>query len=179
MSSPQRPPRRGFLEKSIALVFGLASLAVPSIAGILAFLNPWRQKGGSGDAIRVANLASLAVGGPPQSFPVIADRTDAWNRFPAEPIGTVFLRRVSEQEVAALQAICPHAGCLVGFDGKAGCFQCPCHGSKFDAEGRRTEAHSISPRDLDGLEVEIRNRNEVWLRFRKFQTGTPEKIAKN
>ena len=179
MPLSSRPPRRGFLEKSLALVLGLASLAVPTVAAILAFLNPWRQKGESGDAIRVAHLASLPVGGPPQSFPVIADRADAWNRYPAEPIGTVFLRRVSEQKIEALQAICPHAGCLVSFNPKAGNFQCPCHGSKFDADGRRTEDHSISPRDLDTLEVEIRDQNEVWLQFRKFQTGTPIKIAKS
>ncbi len=31
----------------------------------------------------------------------------------------------------------------------------------------------MSPRDLDSLEVEIRNGAEVWVRFEKFRTGTP------
>ena len=37
---------------------------------------------------------------------------------------------------------------------------------------------SISPRDLDALEVEIRDGTEVWVKFEKFQDGTAQKIVK-
>ncbi len=172
------PPRRGFLEKSLALVLGAISLAVPAAAGIAAFLNPWRQKTEAGQTLRVASLASLPLGGSPQSFPVIADRNDAWSHFPTEPIGAVFLQRIGESTVVAFQSICPHAGCGVSFDAAAKQFHCPCHGAKFEADGRRSGNPSVSLRDLDALDVEIRNEDEVWVRFRKFKTGTPDKIVR-
>jgi Rieske Fe-S protein len=169
--------RRGFLSKTIAVCVGMASCAVPSLAGIVAYLNPWREKIQAGESIRVASLASLPVGGPPQRFPIIADRSDAWNRYPAEPVGAVFLRRIGEKEIEALQVICPHAGCFINFDPKTSTFFCPCHGATFSLEGIRKEEKSVSPRDLDSLDVEIRG-NEVWVKFEKFQTGTPKKIVK-
>ena len=111
--------------------------------------------------------------------PVIADRRDAWNRFPAEPIGAIFLRRTAERQVVAVSVVCPHAGCFVAFDGKQNGFFCPCHAAKFDADGMRTEAQSMSPRDLDKLEVEIRNDTEIWVKFERFRTGTAEKVARS
>ena len=47
----------------------------------------------------------------------------------------------------------------------------------FDLDGRRTNEKSMSPRDMDTLEVEIRNQNEVWVKFQHFQKGIPAKIA--
>jgi thiosulfate dehydrogenase [quinone] large subunit len=32
----------------------------------------------------------------------------------------------------AFDAVCPHAGCIVGYSGAAGRFVCPCHGSEFN-----------------------------------------------
>ena len=33
----------------------------------------------------------------------------------------------------AFDAVCPHAGCIVGYDGGRRTFVCPCHGSEFNA----------------------------------------------
>ena len=33
----------------------------------------------------------------------------------------------------AFDAVCPHAGCTVGYDNSAGLLVCPCHGSQFNA----------------------------------------------
>ena len=40
--------------------------------------------------------------GPPQRCPVIADRSDAWNRYPDEAIGAIFLCRAEEQRGSRL-----------------------------------------------------------------------------
>ena len=32
----------------------------------------------------------------------------------------------------AFDAVCPHAGCIVGYDASASLFLCPCHGSEFN-----------------------------------------------
>lgn len=171
--------RRGFMAKALAVALGAAAYGIPALTALVAFLNPWRQKSQAGELVRVASLTSLPVGGVPQRFPVIADRSDAWNRYPAEPIGAVFLRRIGEKEIVALHVICPHAGCFVGFDPKSNGFFCPCHAAKFDIEGKRSDQSSMSPRDLDTLEVEIRNAAEVWVKFEKFQTGTAVKTVKS
>jgi menaquinol-cytochrome c reductase iron-sulfur subunit len=178
MTTPSSPQRRGFLAKLLALGLGAAALAVPALSALAAFLNPWRQKGAAGDWVRVASLDALPVGGPPQRYPVIADRSDAWNGYPGEAVGAVFLCRINEQQVLALQSICPHNGGLVCYDPEKKNFYCPSHGALFDCQGRRLDEKSISPRDLDTLEVDPDRLPEVWVKFEKFQDGTAQKIVK-
>jgi len=168
--------RRGFLGKAAAVVCGAAALAVPTAAGVVAFLNPLRQKSQGGQCMRLASLDAIPQDGSPLKVPVIADRTDAWSRFPAEPIGAVFLRRTNGN-VAALQVICPHAGCSINYDVTGRKYFCPCHAASFDMAGNRTDATSPSPRNMDSLEVEIRNKNEVWVKFQTFGVGTAKKVA--
>jgi menaquinol-cytochrome c reductase iron-sulfur subunit len=170
--------RRGFIAQVLALVCGGVALLVPTAFGIAAFLNPLRLRSQSGRFMRLASFDALPDDGTPRKVPVIADRTDAWNTYPAEPIGAVFLRRTGNK-VEALQVICPHAGCSINFEGSAkqGKFFCPCHAASFDLSGKRTDATSPSPRNMDSLEVEIRNKNEVWVKFETFGVGTAQKIA--
>jgi len=146
------------------------------VAGVVTFLNPLRQKSQGGQFVRLASLEAIPQDGSPLKTPVIADRTDAWSRFPAEPIGAVFLRR-SNGNVAALQVICPHAGCSINYDAAGRKYFCPCHAASFDLAGKRTDATSPSPRNMDSLEVEIRNKNEVWVKFQTFGVGTAKKVA--
>ena len=169
--------RRGFLRKSAALVCGGIALLIPAAAGVVAFLNPLRQRSAGGQFMRLAMLNVLPEDGTPRKIPVIADRTDAWNRYPAEPIGAVFLRRVGDG-VAALQVICPHAGCSISLEGSGsdGKFFCPCHAASFNLMGERTDVTSPSPRNMDTLDVEIRD-NEVWVRYQTFCLGTAKKVA--
>ena len=177
--------RRGFIANAIALVVGTATMMVPAAVGVVAFLNPLRQRGQAGKPFRLTSLDVLPADGTPRKFPIIADRIDAWNRFPNEPIGAVFLRRTGEKSVEAIQVICPHAGCTLQFEAAAagGKFFCPCHGASFDLAGKRLDATSASPRDLDTLDVEIRDGSagssaEVWVKFQDFQTGTSAKVVK-
>jgi len=180
--NPPPPPapndRRGFLAKFLALGFGIVALAVPTLSALAAFLSPWRQRSQTGNWIRVASKAALPADGSPQHCPVISDRSDAWNRYPDEAIGAIFLYRGKNDEVLALQSICPHNGGCVSYDPEKKNFYCPSHGALFDPQGVRLDQKSISPRDLDSLEVEIRDGTEVWVKFEKFQDGTPQKIVK-
>ena len=168
-------PRRRFLIKSVAVASGGLAYTVPALTGIVAFLNPLGQKSQAGALLRVASLDMLPEDGTPQKVSIVADRTDAWNRFANEPIGAVFLRRTGERQVEALNVVCPHAGCSVVYqDGK---LFCPCHAASFDLDGKRLDETSPSPRDLDTLEVEIpEGTEEIWVRFQNFQTGIAEKV---
>ena len=173
-------PRRGFL----AVLLGLAAVITPLLIGIFAYLNPLRQKGQAGRFFRIATLDALPEDGTPRKFPVITDRKDAWTIFPNEPIGSVFLRRNGDADtktagVQALCVICPHAGCFITYDEKKNEFLCPCHMAHFDLSGKRADAQSQSPRDMDVLDdVDIRNGNEVWVKFQNFRTGSSQKAAR-
>jgi menaquinol-cytochrome c reductase iron-sulfur subunit len=173
--------RRGFLGQTVAIVCGAAALATPVAAGIVAFLNPLRQKSQGGQFMRLASLDAIPDDGSPLKAPVVADRVDAWSRFPKESIGAVFLSRTAGQpdKLAALQVICPHAGCSINYDVSGRKYFCPCHAASFDLAGVRTDATSPSPRNMDSLEVEIRNRNEVWVKFQTFGVGTAKKVAQS
>jgi Rieske Fe-S protein len=63
----------------------------------------------------------------------------------------LFIQRVSDTELTALSASCTHAACTVVFNGNDR-FDCPCHGSSFDAA---TGAVLRAPanRPLDDFEV--------------------------
>lgn len=54
----------------------------------------------------------------------------------------------------AVTAVCTHLGCQPAFDPKRNMFVCPCHGSRFDAEGRvlagpATESMSLATLRID------------------------------
>lgn len=176
--------RRGFLAKAVTLALGGVGLLVPAVTGIVAFLNPLRQKSQTGRSLRLTSLDVLPEDGTPRRFPVVTDRTDAWNRSANEPVGAVFLRRTGDPQepVLALHVVCPHAGCCIEYRDapQGGKFFCPCHGASFDVGGKRLDARSESPRDMDTLEVDPQalQAGEVWVKFESFQTGTSKKVKR-
>lgn len=166
-------PRRSFLKSVSALVVGgLASLA-PLAAGGWALLDPLRRRGADRQMIRVTSLSSLPDDGSPRRFTLEADRVDGWATYTDVPIGAIYLRRTGDQ-VAALNVVCPHAGCFVGLAADHSRFACPCHKSSFDLDGVVNDPSSPSPRDMDSLDVEVRG-NEVWVRFQNFLPGREDK----
>jgi len=182
-SRPEEP-RRGFVKQFLAIVTGAIVGLVPAVTGLAVFLDPLRsrkRKGGKGQDeegfLRVATLDGLLVGGAPRKFSVIDDRSDAWNLFPQESIGLIFLLRTGEKAVQAFNAACPHAGCFVDFDGDRKLFQCPCHDSSFKVDGEIANQNSPAAGGLDELDVKIKNDTEVWVKFQNFHAGTAKKIA--
>ena len=169
-------PRRSFFKEAAAVVIGGVAVLVPAAAGLLVFLDPLRKKGKAvSNAIRVASLSAVPNDNQPHKFPVIASRTDAWNKFPSTPIGAVYLRRTGEKTIEALNVVCPHAGCFVDFLPSRACFHCPCHNSTFAMDGKINDPKSPSPRPLDTLPVEIRG-EEIYVTFQNFRAGVAEKI---
>jgi Rieske Fe-S protein len=176
--SPAQPDRRSFFKEICAIVLGAVSAIVPLTAGLAVLFDPLRRKAQAGDFVAVTSLSALPADGTPRRFPVVADRTDAWNRIPRVPVGAVYLRRVSEHLVEALSVTCPHAGCPVEFKPATGSFLCPCHDSQFKADGTLVPgAKSPSPRAMDSLQVQIRNSTEIWVRYQNFEPGQAKKVA--
>jgi menaquinol-cytochrome c reductase iron-sulfur subunit len=121
---------------------------------------------------------NVPTDGTPVQVPVIADLVDAWSGEPNQPIGAVYLRRDGDK-IICYNAICPHAGCFVGFDAGRRCFQCPCHTSAFELSGERM-LPSPSPRDLDPLEIDQDKlkQGEIWIHFQNFYPGKAEREVK-
>lgn len=173
--------RRGFVTKAAAVVVGGAITACPVAAGLAVLADPLRRQAGAVQLIRVAALEALPDDGLPRQFQVVvAHRDDAWNRFHNEPVGAVFLRREKgSDKVQAFNASCPHAGCFVSFNAQRRQYQCPCHTSAFDVDGRAV--FGPSPRALDELACEVRadsGTKEIYVAFQDFYTGIAEKKAK-
>lgn len=152
---------------------GVAAL-IPFLAGVRTLLHPLRRDTSESGMVRVTSLQVLPSDGAPQRFTVRADRTDAWNTYADQPVGAVYLRRVGDQ-VSAFNVVCPHAGCFVGVAEDGSRFECPCHKSSFTLDGQIDDPSSPSPRGMDSLEVEVRNGDELWVRFQNFQPGREEK----
>ena len=171
---PERHARRGFLASLGALIIGgLAGLA-PVFAAVVNALHPLRKSSGHDPLVRVTSVAVLPSDGAPRKFTIRSDRVDAWTTYADEPIGAVYLRWDGD-EVLAFNVVCPHAGCFIGLAPDASRFECPCHKSTFKLDGTIDDPDSPSPRGMDALDVEVREGDEVWVRFRSFLPGRPEK----
>jgi menaquinol-cytochrome c reductase iron-sulfur subunit len=176
LEHPADPERRDFFKRASALILGGVAGAVPVAAGVAVFLDPLQRKAQTGEPVRITTLDALPADGVPRRFSVVADRSDAWNRFPKVPIGAIYLRRSDEKTVEAFNAVCPHAGCFVDFLGDRNAFFCPCHNSSFALNGSIADPKSPSPRAMDSLKVEIRNAGEIWVTFQNFRAGQAEKV---
>ena len=175
-SPDDRATRRSFLAVFGAIGAGAAAVIAPLVSGLWVFVQPFRDKS-QGLKVRITSLASLPADGQPYRFPVIATRTDAWSKYPPEPIGFVYLRRKPGEEIpTAFTSVCPHLGCVVDYQSDRQRFQCPCHNSAFRSDGTRVAPDSSpSPRDLDRLEDVTVEGNEVWVVYKRFRTGKREK----
>lgn len=181
-AEPPPSPRRNFIVEMFALTIGATLGLVPLAVGLVTYLNPLRSRQGAeasdqGNFVRVTTLDGVPANGRPYRFPVIKQRHDAWNVYPNSRVGSIYLRRTSEDEPpAAYSATCPHLGCMVDYKPQDNQLFCPCHNSAFLVDGARVNpASSPSPRDMDELAVEIRNDNEVWVDYQKFRGGVEAK----
>ncbi len=53
--------------------------------------------------------------------------------------------RDAQGALSACSAVCPHAGCLVSWNNDARSWDCPCHGSRFDARGEVINGPAVTP----------------------------------
>ena len=172
---PPAEPRRSFLTSMSAIVLGAVASIVPVAAGVTALLDPLRKKEIGSAQVFVTRLSAVPEDGSPKKFTVEMDRVDAWATHKSTPVGAVYLRRTETGAVAALNVVCPHAGCFVGLAEDKSRFGCPCHNSSFDLDGEVNDPSSPSPRDMDSLEVDVRNGDEIWVAFQNFLPGRHDK----
>lgn len=169
--------RRNVIYAILAVIVGGIVSLFPFLTGMAMFLDPSLKQRRQAALLppgpadkppmrRVATMGLLDNSGTPVQVPVIADLKDVWTVEPNQPIGAIYLRKVDDK-VECLNAICPHAGCFIAYAADRKLFRCPCHNSSFQTDGTRIEP-TPSPRDMDPLEVEIRNDDEIWVAFANY-----------
>jgi cytochrome b6-f complex iron-sulfur subunit len=147
--------RRQFFNRAISATF-FSFLGVLGIE-ILAFMWP-KLKGGFGADIDAGAVADLLVatrtstGGvvpafipEARAYVVPTDEANLSDQFEG--------RGVAAGGLMALYQRCVHLGCRVPWCATSQGFECPCHGSKYDAIGEYFGGPA--PRNLDRFEVEV------------------------
>lgn len=128
------PSRREFMYyiwgASIALLLGEAT------AGLLWFVFPRFKEGEFGGSFILGGDIIPEAGSAPQWFPE--------GRFHVSN---------TENGLLALYGVCTHLGCLPKWASSNNRFECPCHGSKYNADG--TWIEGPAPRGLDRFVVTI------------------------
>jgi menaquinol-cytochrome c reductase iron-sulfur subunit len=183
-------PRRNFVVEFLAVAIGGLVGLVPAAIGGLFLLDPLIRKGappapggaegeGENPVVKENGFLRLTLGidglpsdGTPVRYTVHDDIVNVWNKFPNQPVGAVWLRRIQDQ-VLAFSTVCPHLGCDVEHRSGEGDFYCPCHTSAFDLDG--APLNKIPPRAMDTLEAEVRD-GRIWLKYEQFRGATSEKV---
>lgn len=184
---------RRTLLKWICGLLASATAAIVAIPGISFVLAPLRRRQSPTVTQRVARLADLPIGKPVQ-IPIVGNHRDAWTVHDREVIGRVWvIRQKSDGDdgpesarVAAFATLCPHLGCAIQHDAKAGHFVCPCHRATFGLNGERLAPpepgrKNHSPRGMDALECQVVQdslTSERWVEvtFEKFGQGLTQKV---
>jgi Rieske Fe-S protein len=89
----------------------------------------------------IAQYADLLTGGEVDSADEIADGTGAILR---RGLSKIAGYRDQQGVLHERSAICPHMGCVVGWNSAEKTWDCPCHGSRFDRNGRVLNGPAIS-----------------------------------
>ena len=113
---------------------------------VQALVPPSRSIDGKTKAgrVSVAKLADLQVGKP-----VAVDYGD----------DVLWVVKNSATQVAVLNQACPHVGCKLSFNEKTKQFDCPCHASHFEMDGKRIDGPA--PRNMDPAAFAIVNGDVV------------------
>jgi len=94
---------------------------------------------------------------------------------PAAPVeipGGKFAWMQGEKGAAAISEVCPHMGCVLSWQAQEGQFQCPCHGSRFDAAGHVVHGPAehalnylqVTVLDEAGQVVDVTTPEHLWVR---------------
>jgi cytochrome b6-f complex iron-sulfur subunit len=140
---------------SYAWLGALGALGVAAIDAGLKFALPRAAPGKLGGVFDLGPLANL----PTADMPPLS-----------RPDGRFWLV-TTPQGLIAVQNVCTHLDCLCNWDEQARQFVCPCHGSRFSAEGSRLDGPA--PRALDRLVVQLVDADGALVAETDPHTGAP------
>jgi cytochrome b6-f complex iron-sulfur subunit len=116
----------------------MALLMAESAGAIIWFSLPRFRAGEYGGIFTLDPSTLPAVGSPPVG----------------RPDGKFWLSN-TKNGLLALSMICTHLGCLFKWVDANNRFECPCHGSKFQADGTKIKGQGPAPRNLDRFVITV------------------------
>ncbi len=154
--------RRQFFNRGILAVFGIF-LAQFGIAS-LAFMWPKLSSGGFGGKVnagKLSDIESLLFDSAGRVQPLFIPAAQSYILpFQANVAGTAFDgKSVVASGLVALWQRCVHLGCRVPWCDSSIGFECPCHGSKYNAHGEYEDGPA--PRNLDRFIVTVNDADEL------------------
>ena len=149
--------RRKFFNRSIVVLMGLGLSGFG--AAVLAFLWPM-PKGGFGSKIRVGNVSDVVAKISANKGFLYSAEGRMW--LTAYPISAIDKAKAvypastlpsMEAGVSVLYQKCPHLGCRVPEGKTSQWFECPCHGSQYNAAGEKKGGPA--PRGMDRFATSV------------------------
>ena len=181
LARPTETTRRRALEwltVGLSALIGLALSAGPIGVLLHPLLKRKTERPGAGWRL-VGPVNRFAIGGPPTRIVITEDRTDAWLSRPGTPVGPVVVQRLDEASFRVFSGICPHLGCSVGVQPGDTPYLCPCHRSRFSADGVRLKSTggetNPAPRPLDELEWRV-DHGKLAVNWVRYRPGTAAQV---
>ena len=147
---PSSEPRRSFVTAGIYGLWGVMSamLGLPTLGYLLG---PSRSRSAP-VWTEATDLEKLPVD-LPQEVIFQRSRIDGWKAIKEKTSAWVWKK--ADGDVVAFGPLCPHLGCAYRFNSEKKEFNCPCHTSAFDLEGKVLGGPSQRP--LDRYDVRVEN----------------------
>jgi Rieske Fe-S protein len=136
---------------TVIVVLGIGISMMIALPIVSYFLSPAWQKNSATEAV-IGRVSDLEINQP--QFVVYEERVkDGW--YVSTVSKGVWLVTTDGKTVIGFDPRCTHLACPYSWNSIANCFQCPCHGGKFDINGNVLAGPP--PRPLDRLEITIQN----------------------
>lgn len=168
MSEEFSDSRRKFLGYAIGGVAGAITLAyaVPLASYII---RPSLKKTES-EWSKVGNVDEIGVDSP-ASLNFSSHTKVGWQEKTVEQ--DVWVVKKPGGAVMAYSPTCPHLGCGYRWNPETSRFECPCHASTFDIDGK--VQGGPAPRGLDELPSRVEE-GVLYVKFMKFRLGITDKV---
>ncbi len=161
--------RRNFMVRTILAIFGFIGAVMTVALGGFSIIPALKKRmPGWSDAGTIDDL----VADQPAERRFFETVKSGWQSEKVER--SVWLVKRPDGSVQAFSASCPHLGCGYRWIADHKRFECPCHGSIFDIDGKVLAGPA--PRRLDTLPTKVED-GRLLVQYEVFQLGTSAKVV--
>ena len=138
-----------------------------SAFGIVHYLV--RREASADETVKLGAISDFPIG-EFQKRTITVTEHGTWLTGPVEK--TLFIRRNADATFLVVSGTCPHMNCTINLMPDK-TFECPCHHSRFDAQGAVT--NPPAPRPLDTLEYRVSGESALSVQFQNFRKAIAKK----
>lgn len=161
--------RRNFMVRTIAGIFVFIGSALTVTLGGFGIVPALKKREPGWSDAGTVDLLSVDQ---PQERRFLQVVKSGWQSEKQER--SVWLVKKTDGSVLAYSSSCPHLGCGYRWVADHQRFECPCHGSLFDINGKVIAGPA--PRALDIMPTKVEN-NRLYVQYEVFQLGTSKKMT--